>query len=267
MHALLSTRLRRMRGARALLGAAAFSLAPSCDTPPPAPPVEPPAQDTASTLFLPPLDLPTFEYQHPYRSHADAALEAVSRAAGPTYRDTFHLHCDPDDAWCSVCTTQPDAPSVSAAMDAFRTAVRQERNSLDLVLYKARDAGESGESGETTGNLVVQLFIARPGQLEQEPRVYVADTSKIFASRVVRKAQRYLPHYLAKNLETRCGVEACGAAVIERSASTFDKVFQALHRACAALQCEVMLKDHEINSAGMHRGHFTIERYLETRSF
>jgi len=236
---------------------ATFSLAMGCGAEPPLPPIEAPTEDTANAIEVDPLNLPTFEYGHPYRSHADAALEAVSRAAGPTFHDQFHLHCDPDDSWCSICSTQPDAPSVAAAMEALRAAVRMERSSLDLVLYSAHEVKEQ---------LQVRFFIARPGQLEQEQRVYVAATSKTYAGQVVRKAQRYLPDYLAKNLDTRCDPDTCGAEVIERSESTFHKVFAALRRACATMQCEVMLKDHEINAHGMHRGHFTIEQYLETRS-
>lgn len=221
-----------------------------------APPDEDPdstPQDSASVVAPVPLVLPTLEYEHPYRRHAEAALAELSHAAGPRFQDQFRLKCEPKGKWCSVYTTQPDVASITAVATALRAAIHRERPGLGAVLYSARDI---------EGTISARFFLARPGQLEQEPQVAVAETSRSFADQVVRKARRVLPSYLAKNLHVTCASEICGASVVERSQATFDKVLAATQRACRSLQCEVLVFDQASNAAGMQRGTLSIQRYV-----
>lgn len=228
-------------------------LGTACAGAPPDEDLDPAPQDSAAVIAPMPLMVPTLEYEHPYRQHAEAALAELSQAADPRFDDQFRLKCEPKGDWCSVYTTQTDAASITAATTALRTAIHRERPGLGAVLYSAKDVD---------GGISAHIFFARPGQLEQEPEVAVAETSRSFAEQVVRKARRVLPSYLAKNLNVTCDSKSCGASVVERSQATFDKVLAATQRACRSLQCEVLVADQEGNAAGMQRGTFTIQRYV-----
>ena len=228
-------------------------LVTACAGAPPDEDPDPAQQDSAVVVAPMPLVLPTLEYEHPYRQHAEAALAELSQVAEPRFQNEFRLKCEPKGDWCLVYTTQPDVASTAAATTALRTAIHRERPGLGAVLYSAKDID---------GAISARIFFARPGQLEQKPQVAVAETSRSFADQVVRKARRVLPSYLAKNLNVTCDSESCGASVVERSQATFDKVLAATQRACRSLQCEVLVADQESNAAGMQRGTFTIQRYV-----
>ena len=228
-------------------------LAAGCGTAPPAGALEKPTASVPPAADISALQLPALDYEHPYRRHAEAALASITAEAGKQYRDAFLIECVPKASWCAIRSTQPDVVAVDHVVRALNVALHRERPGLGVVLYSAKDV---------IGFVEFRLLIARHGQLEQQPHVVVSETSKTFAERVVHAARSQLPWYLAENLQVDCARAECGATLTERSQATFDKVLAATQRACAQLQCEILVTEQEANAAGMQRGRLSITRFL-----
>ena len=182
------------------------------------------------------------------------AIEAVSLAPHDAFEAVFEEDCGVDVGWCAVNTVQPDARAAEAARQALQAALRNERQSLQVRLYSARDQA---------GALRLRFFVHGPRSDQKDGRIDVKGNSPEFVERVVRAARRKLPRYLGTRLEVWCEKEACGIYVVEQAQSHLFKVAEAVDEVCVPLQCQVQLKRDPRARHNRERGSIHIARHLD----